>query len=64
MDDGEMVNISIALTCPKTPFFAEGTAPGDGFPQGNFGEPDVYKPTEMTNDEMENVRKLIRELGL
>ena len=51
------------MTCPKTPFSPD-AVPGDGFPAGNFGEPTQYKPAEMTENEMENVRKLIRELGL
>ena len=42
----------------------DGQLPDEGFNKGNYGEPDVYKPAEMTNSEMENVRKLIRELGL
>ena len=58
-----MIQVAIALTCPKANFSPDG-APGDGFPTGNYGEPTQYKPAEMTNDEMENVRKLIRELGL
>ena len=63
MEDGEMVQVAVTLTCPKT-IFSPDTVPGDGFPAGNFGEPTQYKPAEMTENEMENVRKLIRELGL
>ena len=63
MEDGEMVQVCISMTCPKVPFSPD-AVPGDGFPSGNYGEPTQYKPTEMTDGEMENVRKLIRELGL
>ena len=63
-EDNEMVQIAITLTCPKTPFVTDGKVAGDGFAEGNFGEPDVYKPAEMTDNELENVRKLIKELGL
>ena len=54
----------MGLTCPKSPFMVDGQLADEGFNKGNYGEPDVYKPAEMTNSEMENVRKLIRELGL
>ena len=61
-EDGEMVQICISMTCPKTNFNPSGD--GDGFPTGDFREPDVYKPAEMTEGELSNVRKLIAELGL
>ena len=61
-EDGEMVQVAIAMTCPKTPFTVEGAV--DGFPEGNFAEPTTYKPAEITDDELNNVRKLIKELGL
>lgn len=60
--DGEMVDICITMTCPKTPFTVEGTM--DTFTEGNFSKPDEYKPAEITSDEINNVRKLIKELGL
>ena len=63
-EDGEKVQIAISMTCPKNPYVADGAVPGDGFNAGNFGTPDVYKPVEVTHDEVENVRKLIKELGL
>ena len=59
-EEGEMVQIAISMTCPKTKFSVE----GDTFPEGNFSPPDAYVPAEMTDNEMENVRKLIKELGL
>ena len=58
-EDGEMVQIAIALTCPKTPFTVD-----DGFSEGDFSAPDEFKPAEITSDEINNVRKLIQELGL
>ena len=61
-EDGEMITICISMTCPKTNFNPSGD--GDGFPTGDFREPDVYKPAEMTEGELSNVRKLIAELGL
>ena len=55
-----MVQIAISMTCPKTPFAVE----GDSFPSGDFREPDVFKPAEITSEELNNVRTLIKELGL
>lgn len=62
-EDGQMVQVAITMTCPKTPFAASGTA-ADTFPEGNFAEPTEYKPAEITNEELDNVRKMIKELGL
>lgn len=62
-EDGAMVQVAITMTCPKTPFAADGVAT-DGFPAGNFAEPTQYKPAEVTNEELDNVRKMIKELGL
>jgi hypothetical protein len=51
------------MTCPKTPFAIPG-AETEFSAGGNFGEPDVYQPAEITSDELENVRKMMRELGI
>ena len=59
-----MVQIAISMTCPKTPFVTNGTSEIDGFPKGDFRQPDVYKPAEITDNELDNVRKMIKELGL
>ena len=59
-EDGEMVQIAITMTCPKTPF----TTNTDFSFEGDFSEPTTYKPAEITNEELDNVRKLIKELGL
>ena len=55
-----MIQVCISMTCPKTPFSPD----GDGFTSGDFREPDVYKPAEITEGEIANVRKLLTELGL
>lgn len=59
-ESGEMVQISISMTCPKVPFSVD----GDGFAGGNFGEPDVFQPAEISIAEMDNVHKLIKEFKL
>lgn len=63
-EDGEMVQIAITMTCPKTPFVTGNNTTNDGFPTGNFGAPDVFQPAEITQNELDNVRKMIQELGL
>ena len=63
-EDGEMVQVAISMTCPKVPFVVEGQVTEDGFAKGNFSDPTEFKPAEMTENEMDNVRRLIRELGL
>ena len=64
--NGEMVNISISLTCPKTPYIAGAPAEGgidfDNMPTS--GTATEFKPAEITTEETENIRKLLAELGL
>ena len=63
-EDGQMVQVAITMTCPKVAFAADGI-PDDGFPDGkNIHDISEYKPAEMTENELDNVRKLIKELGL
>ena len=62
-EDGQMIQVAITMTCPKTPFITDGDTV-DGFPEGNFAAPTEYKPAEITSDELDNVRKMIKELGL
>ena len=57
---GEMINVAISMTCPKTNFSLD----KDEFSDGNFGQPDVFQPAEITSEEMDNVRKLIKEFNL
>ena len=64
-DEGERVQIAISLTCPKVPL--GGTTVSEGL---NFDDmpaqatPEAFKPAELTENETENVRKLLQELGL
>ena len=59
---GEMVNVAISMTCPKTPFAVPGS--GDFEITGDFSAPDTFQPAEITKEETENIRKLIAEFGL
>lgn len=73
-DGGEMVQISIALACPKNYVGETETKPlASAFPQSAFPEMPVadkgalanVKPnTEMSEEEKNNIARLIRELGL
>ena len=61
LEDGEMVQVAITMTCPKTPFgVVDGGMNFDAAP----AEPDVFQPAEMTNEETERVRKLIEKFNL
>lgn len=64
--NGEMVQVAISLTCPKTPYVAGAPAEGgidfDNMPSG--GKATEFKPAEITTEETENIRKLLAELGL
>lgn len=59
---GEMINVAISMTCPKTPFAVPGS--GDFEITGDFSAPDTFQPAEITKEETENIRKLIAEFGL
>ena len=59
-EDGQMVQVAISMTCPKTPFSVD----SDFVATGNFGQPDVFQPAEITSEELDNVRKLIKEFNL
>ena len=62
-EDGEKVQVAISMTCPKIPFNTGSST--DSFEvNGNFGTPDTFKPAEITQDELDNVRNMIKELGL
>lgn len=62
-EGGEMIQVAITMTCPKTPFVAGGSEPS-AFGNGNFAQPDVFQPVEITSEELDNVRKLIKEFDL
>ena len=62
---GEKIQIAISLTCPKNPVAIEGVPSFDG--GFDFSAPPVVKPepiTEITKEELDNVRALMERLGL
>ena len=66
-DDGEKVQIAISLTCPKTPVAVNVPTAGGGFDFSGTDEvvaPATFEPVEITQEEQDNVLKLMKELGL
>ena len=62
-EGGEMVNIALTLTCPKIPF-TPGSSEPSAFSNENFGQPDVFHPAEITQEEMDNIKRLEKEFNL
>ncbi len=65
-DEGERVQIAISLTCPKVPLGGATISEGINFDDmpTQAASPVDFKPAEMTSEEVDNVRKLLQELGL
>ena len=65
-DEGERVQIAISLTCPKVPLGGATIKEGINFDDmpAQAASPVEFKPAEMTSEEVDNVRKLLQELGL
>lgn len=64
-EDGEKVQVCLSLTCPKNPVGVGGEENGMNFGISTVSTtPDVFNPAEISDKEMENVRNLIKELGL
>jgi hypothetical protein len=71
-DNGEPVQICIALTCPKTIVGAQATkvtTTTGGVDFGAFAEPattapEPYQPAEITSDERQRVLDLMKALNL
>jgi len=55
--------VALTLTCPKTPIGI--SEDGMNFENGgNYGEPTQFKPAEITNQETENILKMMKDLGI
>ena len=64
-EDREKVQVCLSLTCPKNPVGVGGEENGMNFGASTISTtPDVFNPAEISDKEMENVRNLIKELGL
>lgn len=66
-ENGEKIQVAIALTCPKVPVGAVDTG-NNALDFENMGAtiaaPTEFKPAEISDDERENVAELMRKLGL
>lgn len=68
-DGAEKVQIAISMTCPKNPLGAANAgidfdAIGNAISTDNAVSFDNYRPAQMDETELNNVRKMIAELGL
>lgn len=61
-ENGERVQVAIALTVPKTP--VECTAPGGDLNFESDASPVAAKPVEMGEDEKATLERLMKELDL
>ena len=68
MENGEMVQVAISLTCPKVPISLDKTVQVNGF---NFEDPTqdtkasaIFTPAQITPDEKANIEALMARLGL
>lgn len=63
-DDGSMVQVAVTLTCPKNPISADAPTGEVGMDfSGNGLQPTEFKPAEITEEETENIRKLLAKVG-
>lgn len=70
-ENGEMIQIAISLTCPKTPVQFENTVDSSGDWDFTKSKPNIAEsavkqapPAEITEEEEENLRELMKRLGL
>lgn len=65
-ENGEMVQIAITMTCPKTTVGTPTRAGGIDFEHmvSQSAETPSFKPAEITQEELDNVANLMKELGL
>ena len=67
VENGEKVQIAIAMTCPKIPVgnvVEEKKEAFDWSDSGNESAPSTFKPVEIADDEREKVAELMKKLGL
>lgn len=63
-DGGERVQIAISMTCPKTFIGEAGDSNAMDFESmATPGQVSSFKPAEITTTEVDNVNKLLAELG-
>lgn len=65
-ENGEKMQIAIAMTCPKVPVGTINQSPVMDFenPTEMKAAPTVFEPAEFTDQERKTVEELMKELGL
>ena len=64
-ENGEKIQIAIAMTCPKTPVGAISATPAiDAGGDFDFENMNTASPVEITVDEKKNIEDLMNRLGL
>ena len=63
-ENGERVQLCLAITCPKTPVGDVPAAPSMTLNFDDFDATPVVKKVEITSSERENIENLMARLGL
>lgn len=66
-DEGEKVQIAISLTCPKNPVTITTPTVAGGFDFSGDNEvvaPSTFVPAEITQEEEDNLARMMERLGL
>lgn len=63
-ENGEKIQIALTLTCPKTPV-GQTASKLDFENMGSISAaPTTFEPAQITDQERENINRLMKELGL
>lgn len=63
-ENGEVVQIAVSMTCPKTPVVFNGHGGDLNFDDDEAPAPAGTSPVEMTDDEQATLERLMKELDL
>ena len=63
-ENGEVVQIAISMTCPKTPVTFNGHGGDLNFDEDEPAPATSASPVEMSEDEQATLERLMNELGL
>ncbi len=66
MEDGQLIQVKVALTCAKTNVEQNGenALPGEEMPVSTNGDNTPQATVEVSQEEKDNVKKLMASLGL
>ncbi len=63
-ENGERVQIAVAMTCPKTPVIFQGNGGDLNFDDDTMTAASAASPVQMNEDEAKTLQRLMEELGL